>query len=245
MNRSFEIPRLFVCAGWPEVAEFNTNINSFFDPGLVPFPCPQGSMGQRDQFIGHVIMFDNIAVEGQCDYEPYRDIAVGLSREDARKWPSLRVHNYNLITSMKCATEVTDDDAPPGTRLCIGKEATVFVIAPVAPAKATDPYNAVPFLISSTCKEEKAPELLKILEMIDAGWSKHPFGEKKRGRIWTWADDGDGVYCAAKHALCTAEDLVNIDPIFEAMLKPHCPGLNLRVSKNGATDACNPKHMWK
>jgi hypothetical protein len=94
-----------------------------------------------------------------------------------------------------------------------GKDTTVFALALYS---AEGEYW--PFLIAASLlrKGETAVELAKTLRLILDVWHDHPCGEILHGPICTVASDGDSMFCAARHALCTEKkETVNGDLLQE------------------------------
>jgi hypothetical protein len=101
----------------------------------------------------------------------------------------------------------------------------------------------MPIFATGTCKKEKAPECVKLIQTLLDSWTESPDGEKRHGPIRSVASDGDGVRRAAFHTLFMKKTLQANDPLF-ALLSP-LTGLNLQTGEYYITGEFDPKHLCK
>jgi hypothetical protein len=240
VHKYFRRPQVMVSASMPSMLELNYNISAFFDPNFMTPSAPIAEYSDRRILMGITCMFDNVAVEQRCRWDPVRDVVIGFCREHSQN-KDLRVYDEAALLCMKDAVSATEGD----NMLCYAKEVTAVAIGKVAPIPPdfTD-YAINLVLLSPTCKSEKAPEFRNLLELIERAWSNHPHGARIHGPLWSLASDGDSVSRAAKHAMCTAVLLSEVDPELNHSLKD-LEGMNLMVSESGASHLTDPKHIFK
>lgn len=130
------------------------------------------------------------------------------------------------------------------TRVCIGGEATVIAIAPIAHVGGKmEHYQAISLALSASCKTEKGHELASWMKELIYNYKEHPLGVKTTGPVWSWATDGDLSYHSAKHQLCMA---VKIDPSSPlGKILHQLSGMNLFTSLEGIISTCDSKHVYK
>ena len=100
-----------------------------------------------------------------------------------------------------------------------------------------------PIFAAGTCKKEKAPESVELIQTLLDAWKDSPDGEKRHGPIWSVASDGDGVRRAAFHTLFMKDSLKPEDPLFAILSS--LVGLNLQTGKYFTTAEFDPKHLCK
>jgi hypothetical protein len=233
------VPCLVVSALQPTSAEVNTNISSFYNSELLAPPVPTG-ISQNRCHLGNVCMLDHLSLECTCELDKHCGVPWGLCHKHGKAWKSLQVTDYALLKAMKDAADSTEKQQ----LLYYAKDATVVAIAPVAPLPPTNLYHAIPVVVSPMCKEDTTEDLVDLIETVAEAWKAHPEGEKKCGPIVTFASDGNATSRAARHHICTAACLKDVDWELYNMLS-RLPGLNLQVSEDGATHTCDFKHIWK
>jgi len=127
----------------------------------------------------------------------------------------------------------------PAPTIHFAKEATVAGIA----AFCADHYEVKPIFAAGTCKKEKAPACVELIQALLDAWKDSPDGEKRHGPIWSVASDGDGVRRAAFHTLFVKNTLKPEDPLFAILSS--LIGLNLQTGKYFTTAEFDPKHLCK
>ena len=104
-------------------------------------------------------------------------------------------------------------------------------------------YEVMPVFAAGTCKKEKTPECVKLIQTLLDSWRESPDGEKWHGPIWSVASDGDGVRRAAFHTLFIKKTLEPHDPLFTLLVT--LVGLNLQTGEYYITREFDPKHLCK
>jgi hypothetical protein len=167
---------------------------------------------------GHSILIDEIAAEEQPVFIKWLNSIGGLCREHT-KGLDLR------ITSVPGLRSIAEALFAPTPTIHYAKEATVAEIA----AFRAEHYEVMPVFAAGTCKKEKAPECVELIQALLDAWRESPDGEKRHGPIWSVASDGDGVRRAAFHTLFMKKILEPGDPLF-ALLSALI-GLNLQMGE--------------
>ena len=235
-NKSY-IPRLLASLGRPTAEELDSNMCSVLD--TTTRPPPKSTADGR--LPGICIMGDGVSTELRLRYCQRRDAVIGLCREHAKNLGTNKVVDMEFVETLRKALYDPENDS---SKVCIGGEATVIAIAPIARVGGTmENYQAIPLALSASCKTEKGPELASWMkEFIDI-YTEHPLGAKTTGPIWSWATDGDSSYRGAKHQLCM---VVEIDPSTPpGKILHQLPGMNLFTSLEGIIGTCDPKHVFK
>ncbi|KAJ3565596.1 hypothetical protein NP233_g7528 [Leucocoprinus birnbaumii] len=233
LRRMTRIPKIFASLGTPSSSDINHNISAFFDPLVKPLPEPLDPGGTLP---GHVLMFDDIALESKCRYCFDRRSVMGLCREHSHN-VKMNVTDFEVLQKIKEALSLDEKDEK---RVCIGKNATVVAIAPYA---RREHYFPVPLILSPTDGKEKWESLASWIRILLDEWALHEFGESKSGPVWAIASDGDATFRRAHHAICMEKSL---DPESD-LGKILCgiPGLNVQVSREGISATADPKHIFK
>jgi hypothetical protein len=209
---------------WPSIAsiqgsEIDYNLASLFgSPGLQP---------QDRKLTGHSILIDEISLEERACYLPWANQIGGICREHAAK-ADLHVTSFEAVDKVADLLEAG---------VChIGREATVAAIA----SFGSEDYHAMPFLLSPTCKMEKAPEQAEWIKLAMDRWRPY---ESSRGPLWSIATDGDTTRRAALHSILMAGLPDPSGKLFEVL--GNLPGLNLQCGENDVTMDGEPKHILK
>jgi hypothetical protein len=142
---------------------------------------------------------------------------------------------------MKMAIQA-EDSAPK--KLCYAKEATVFAIAPVTPMAPTNMYHAIPIMVSGSCKHESIKDFYDVVQTVKRAWNKHHDGGLKYGKIISLASNGDSISRGVRNMICSAANVKDIDAWLYLQLY-NLPGFDLKISVDGKTHTCDPKHLWK
>lgn len=235
-NKSY-IPRLLASLGRPTAEELDSNMRSILDTTTRPPPKSTAD----GQLPGICIMADGVSTELRLRYCQRRDAVIGLCREHAKNLGINKVVDMGFIEKLRKALYNPENDS---SKVCIGGEATVIAIAPIARVGGTmENYQAIPLALSASCKTERGPELASWMKELMDIYNEHPLGAKTTGPIWSWATDGDSSYRSAKHQLCMA---VEIDPSTPpGKILHQLSGMNLFTSLEGIIGTCDPKHVFK
>lgn len=201
-NKSY-IPQLLASLGQPTAEKLDSNMCSILD--TTTRPPPKSTADGR--LPGICIMADGVSMELYLCYCQQQDAVIGLCCEHVKNLGTNKVVDMAFVEKLHKALYNPENE---GSKVCIGGEATVIAIAPIACVGGKmEHYQAIPLALSASCKTEKGPELaLWMRELIDI-YTEHPLGAKTTGPVWSWATDGDSSYCSAKHQLCMA---IEIDP---------------------------------
>ena len=235
LRRRQHIPTMLASVGTPTAEDAGANIDAFCNPDVRPPREPSKPGGRLP---GNVAMFDGIALETKCSYDPKRDEILGLCREHVGSVQT-KLTEMEVINVIQRALFSPDDTTP---KVCLGMDATVVGIGPYA---RRDQYMPWPLVASATDKTEKGKALAEWIAVVLKQWKEHPFGEALHGPIWTLASDGDSAYRLAKHIYCLLDGR-EIDRSTEAGRVLHLlDGLNLVMSTDGVTGTCDPKHIFK
>lgn len=181
---------------------------------------------------GHSILIDEIAIEERPVFVKWLNTVGGLCREHT-KFVDLRMTN---IPGLRILVNALFQPTPT---IHFAKEATVAGIA----AFRAEHYEVKPVFAAGTCKTEKAPDCVKLIQALLDAWKDSPDGEKRHGPIWSVASDGDGVRRATFHTLFMKDPLKPEDLLF-AILSP-LVGLNLQTGESFITAEFDPKHPCK
>ena len=216
-----QITHLLPSLGLPTPFELFHNITEVFGKSHIPLPL-----------CGHSLLIDEIAAEERPVFIKWLNCVGGLCREHT-KGMDLRMTS---VPGLRTLAEALFGSTPT---VHFAKEATVAGIA----AFRTDHYEVKPIFAAGTCKKEKAPACVELIQALLDAWKDSPDGEKRHGPIWSVASDGDGVRRAAFHTLFMKDPLKPEDPLF-VILSP-LVGLNLQTGKDFITAEFDPKHLCK
>jgi hypothetical protein len=216
-----QITHLLPSLGLPTLHELLHNITEVFGKSHIPMPL-----------CGHSILIDEIAAEERPVFIKWLNSIGGLCREHT-KGLDLR------ITSVPGLRSIAEALFAPTPTIHYAKEATVAGIA----AFRAEHYEVMPVFAAGTCKKEKAPECVELIQALLDAWRESPDGEKRHGPIWSVASDGDGVRRAAFHTLFMKKVLEPGDPLF-ALLSALI-GLNLQTGEYYITGEFDLKHLCK
>jgi len=72
-------------------------------------------------------------------------------------------------------------------------------------------YEVMPIFAAGTCKKEKAPECVELIQALLDAW-RESLNRESHGPIWSIASDGDGVQRAVFHTLFMKKTLQPLDP---------------------------------
>ena len=216
-----QITHLLPSLGLPMPRELWHNITEVFGRSHIPLPL-----------CGHSILIDEIAVEERPVFIKWLNCVAGLCREHT-KGLDLRMMDVPGLRSLAEALFA------PEPTIHFAREATVAGIA----AFRADHYEVKPIFAAGTCKKEKAPESVELIQTLLDAWKDSPDGEKHHGPIWSVASDGDGVRRAAFHTLFMKDSLKPEDLLFAILSS--LVGLNLQTGKYFTTAEFDPKHLCK
>jgi hypothetical protein len=216
-----QITHLLPSLGLPTYRELSHNISEIFGKSRIPLPL-----------CGHSILIDEIATEERPVFIKWLNSVGGFCCEHTK---GLNLH----ITNVSGLRTLADALFGPKPTIHFAKEATVAGIA----AFRSEHYEVMPIFAAGTCKKEKAPECVELIQALLDAWKESPDGEKRHGPIWSVASDGDGVCRAAFHMLFMAQALRPGDPLY-SILSPLI-GLNLQTGKYFITAEFDPKHLCK
>jgi hypothetical protein len=235
-NKSY-IPRLLASLGQPTAEELDSNMCSILDTTTRPPPKPTAD----GRLPGICIMADGVSTELRLRYCQRRDAVIGLCREHAKNLGTNKVVDMAFVEKLRKSLYNPEND---GSKVCIGGEATVIAIAPIARVGGKmEHYQAIPLALSASCKTERGPELASWMKELINIYTEHPLGANTTGPVWSWATDGDSSYHSANHQLCMA---VEIDPSSPpGKLLHQLLGMNLFTSLEGIIGTCDPKHVYK
>lgn len=215
------ITHLLPSLGLPTCRELFHNITEVFGKTRVTMPL-----------CGHSILIDEIAAEERPVFFKWLNSVGGLCRE----------HTKGLdlkITNVPGLHKLAEALFAPMPTVHYAKEATVAGIA----AFRAEQYEVMPMFAAGTCKKEKAPECVELIQALLDAWRESPDGESRHGPIWSVASDGDGVRRAGFHTLFMKKTLQPLDPLF-TLLAP-LTGLNLQAGEYYITGEFDPKHLCK
>lgn len=219
--RHIKVPELLSSVAAPTSEEVGTNIHAFFGEDVIPEPLP---------CCGHSVFLDGVSIDEKGSYLHQSKSIVGFCHEHA-PIEELCITN---IDSIKCVTGAVHGEKPT---YHYGKEATVVAIAPFH----KNHYNAIPIMVSLTCKAEKGDGFARLLAMIIEAWRDNPDGEAHHGPLWCVGTDGEGTFRMEKFKLLmTHEATIDLAHILAPL-----PGINLHTGPNGIMINCDPKHIWK
>jgi hypothetical protein len=232
--RHHQASRMLVSLSSPSASDASANITAFLGAGAKPRPAPAPVSGLM---AGHILQFDNIAIDPRIRYDTRRDCMVGISRE------SKEVDKQ--VTSVEVLETVHDAIFIHKT-VRRGTEATVVALAPYC---ETTHYTPVPIIVSPSDKHETGDELASWLKVVLHEFKTHPDGEAAHGPVWAIGCDGDATNCIARFKICMVLRLSDTseDDLIHALyqkLSP-CIGLDLYTSEDGVTGTCDPKHVFK
>lgn len=217
----------------PTADDINHNISTFFDPAIQPPPDPSSYL----HLVGHIAMFDGVALEAKCRYCPIRNSVIGLCREHSK---NVGTEVTDLQSVENICTALFESQDHPLTKVCFGCDATVVAIAPYG---RENHYNPTPLIASPSDKTEKGGKLAKWMQTLIDCWKDNSNGEQANGELWALGSDGDSVFRAAKHELCMNTD-IDLASLLGRLL---CPlvGLNCHTGPTGIVGTCDPKHIIK
>ena len=118
----------------------------------------------------------------------------------------------------------------------MGQEATVAAIA----SFGSEDYHAMLFLLSPTCKLEKAPAQSDWIKLAIERWQLYAASQEP---LWSIATYGDGTRQAALHSILMCCELDPSGEMYKVL--GNLPGLNIQCGKGGVTMDSDPKHIIK
>jgi hypothetical protein len=216
-----QITHLLPSLGLPTPHELWHNITEVCGKSCVPLPL-----------CGHSLLIDEIAAEERPVFIKWLNSVGGLCQEHT-KGIDLRMMNVPALQNLAEAL------FGPTPTIHFTKEATVAGIAAFQPEN----YEVMPVFAAGTCKKEKAPACVELIQALLDAWKESPDGEKRHDSIWSVASDSNGVRRAAFHTLFMKDALKPEDPLFD-VLSPLI-GLNLQTGEHCITAEFDPKHLCK
>ncbi|KAJ7204078.1 hypothetical protein GGX14DRAFT_369008, partial [Mycena pura] len=178
--------------------------------------------GVEERFLWN-LSFDEMAIDPKVEYYK-NDTMSGLCTKHRSALQTVKVGD---TTDNAKATVCAVRDG----HIHVGKEVSVGAISRLSETK----YGAQPIQILASCKSGTAADVLRAMEIPYRAWNLSPDRAAKRGPIRTISTDGDSKRCIALHAMCLHTQIVEGNPLWEAV-QELC-GLNLFVGIR--TDICS------
>ncbi|KIY60999.1 hypothetical protein CYLTODRAFT_315699, partial [Cylindrobasidium torrendii FP15055 ss-10] len=180
----------------------------------------------------HTLALDEINAQSRTCYMRSTDEIGGLCREHVGYLDSVKMGD-TLDTAMDASKAVREG------RVHIGKEVTCAAIF----RHAAEGYGAKPVLLSSTCKQGKWEDGVRIMKTILEAWALSPDGATRNGPLGSISSDGDSQRRLSMYYICMERELGADDSITRYL--QGMTGLNLYTGIGNITMDFDYKHIFK
>ncbi|KAH9944798.1 hypothetical protein B0H21DRAFT_892357 [Amylocystis lapponica] len=180
---------------------------------------------ERTKKRGISVLIDEIALEEMAVHFKHANSVGGLCWKHS---PQVDLVLRTFDSALNLARALADG------KVHLGKEMTVAAVS------CFGENGTYPILMAPTCKQETAPDMEFIFNLILDTWEREG---RSAGDIWSFATDGDATRRHAGYSMFVRIHLDPSSPLYGIL--SNIPGLNLFTGVNGITLDFDYKHLLK